>query len=422
MTFPGLLTPWYDFRDLSNAVERLLSWLNDVGPDWLVYVVSALIGGTGIFIFVAVTAIWNSWIERRVVGRMQSRLGPNRAGIWGLLQPIADMVKLMQKEALLPAASDPLVFLLPPILVFVPAMLVWAVFPFGEGMTLVDLNVGVLYIIAVTSLTTIVLFMAGWSSNNKYSLLGAMRVIAVLLSYEIPLVLALLGAVLFAGTMSLGGIVAWQQDMRIWIFLLQPLAFAIYFICATAEINRTPTDIAEAESEIVAGFHTEYSGMQFGLFYAVELVNAMAVAAIASTIFFGGWWLFGLDRWIPGWIIFIGKIYALYFVLIWLRGTLPRLRVDQLMAFAWKFLLPLALVNIMLAALEVLLWLEYDLSAGLVLPVFSVVNLGLAAVLVVGWARLLAPRFGRLPSRARLVPDIAVAASGATAFGGGDST
>jgi NADH-quinone oxidoreductase subunit H len=415
VTLPGPLAPWYDFRDLSNAVERLLSWLNDIGPNWLVWVVSALIGGTGIFLFVAVTAIWNSWIERRVVGRMQSRLGPNRAGIWGLLQPLADMLKLMQKESLFPRAGDPVVFLLPPILVFVPAMLVWAVFPFGEGMTFVDLDVGVLYILAVTSATTIILFMAGWSSNNKYSLLGAMRVIAVLLSYEIPMVMALLGVVLFAGTMSLSGIVAWQQDMRIWLFLLQPLAFVVYFICATAEINRTPTDIAEAESEIVAGFHTEYSGMQFGLFYAVELVNAMAVAAIASTLFFGGWWLFGLDRWIPGWMIFVGKIYAIYFVLIWMRGTLPRLRVDQLMAFAWKFLLPLSLVNIMLAALEVLLWVEYDLSAGLVLPVFSIVNLSLAALLAIGWARLLAPRFGRLPSRARLVPDISVPASGAVA-------
>ncbi len=415
MTFPRPLAPWYDFRDLSNAMERLLSWLNDIGPDWLAWVVSAVIGGTGVFLFVAVTAVWNSWIERRVVGRIQSRLGPNRAGPWGLLQPIADMLKLMQKEALLPRAGDPLVFLVAPILVFVPAILAWAVFPFGEGMTFVDLNVGVLFIIAVTSVATLVLFMAGWSSNNKYSLLGAMRVIAMLLSYEVPMVLALLGAVLFAGTMSLSGIVAWQQDMRIWIFLVQPLGFAVYFICATAEINRTPTDIGEAESEIVAGFHTEYSGMQFGLFYAVELVNAMAVAAIASTLYLGGWWLFGLDRWIPGWIIFIGKVYAVYFVLIWMRGTLPRLRIDQLMAFAWKFLLPLALVNIMLGALEVLLWVEYDLSAGLVLPVFSIVNLGLAAVLIIGWARLMAPRFGRLPSRARLVPDISVAAAGTTA-------
>jgi NADH-quinone oxidoreductase subunit H len=418
VTLPGPLASWYDFRDLSNAVERLLSWLEDIGPHWLVYVVSAVIGCTAIFLFVAATAIANIWVERRVVARIQVRRGPNRAGPWGLLQPIADMTKLMQKEALIPRASDPVVFMLAPILVFAPALLVWGVFPFGKGMTLVDLDVGVLYIIAITSVTTIVLFMAGWSSNNKYSLLGAMRVIAMLLSYEIPLVLALLGVVLFAGTMSLNGIVAWQQDMRVWLFLLQPLAFVVYFICATAEINRTPTDIAEAESEIVAGYHTEYSGITFGLFYAVELVNAMAVGAIAATLFFGGWWLFGLDRWIPGWLIFVGKIYFFYGLLIWLRGTLPRLRIDQLMAFAWKFLLPLALVNLMLGALEVLLWVEYDLSAGLVLPIFSIVNLGLAAVLIAGWMRLMAFPFHRLPSRARLVHDIPVVAPGAPAGGG----
>lgn len=417
MTAPTLLADWYDFRDLSNAIERLLRWLQDVGPNWLVYVVSALIGATAIFLFVAATAIANIWIERRAVARIQVRRGPNRLGPWGLLQPIADMTKLMQKEALIPKAGDPIVFLLAPILVFAPALLVWGVFPFGKGMTFVDLDVGVLYIIAVTSVTTIVLFMAGWSSNNKYSLLSAMRVIAMLLSYEIPLVLALLGAVLFAGTMSLSGIVAWQQDMRVWLVLLQPLAFAVYFICATAEINRTPTDIAEAESEIVAGYHTEYSGIQFGLFYAVELVNAMAVASIIATLFFGGWWLFGLDRWIPGWLIFIGKMYFFYALLIWLRGTLPRLRIDQLMAFAWKFLLPLALVNVMLGALEVLLWVEYDLSAGLVLPIFSAVNLSLAVVLVFGWMRLVALPFQRLPSRARLVPDIAMPAPGAPAGG-----
>jgi NADH-quinone oxidoreductase subunit H len=419
MSLPVLLAPWYDFRDLSNAIERLLRWLSDIGPNWLVYVVSAVIGGTAIFLFVAATAVANIWVERRVVARIQVRRGPNRAGPWGLLQPIADMTKLMQKEALLPRAGDPVVFLLAPILAFGPALLVWGVFPFGKGMTFVDLNVGVLYIIAVTSVTTIVLFMAGWSSNNKYSLLGAIRVIAMLLSYEIPLVLALLGAVLFAGTMSLSGIVAWQQDMRIWLFLVQPLAFIIYFVCATAEINRTPTDIAEAESEIVAGYHTEYSGIQFGLFYAVELVNAMALGSIAATLFFGGWWLFGLDRWIPGWIIFVTKIYLIYFLLIWLRGTLPRLRIDQLMAFAWKFLLPLALVNLMLGALEVLLWVEYDLSAGLVLPLFSAVNLSLAVLLIVGWMRLMAFPFHRLPSRARLVHDISVIAPGAPASAGG---
>ena len=405
-----LLAPWYDFRDLSNAVERLLSWLDGVGPHWLVYVVSAVIGGVAIMTLVAVTAIANIWVERRVVGRMQVRRGPNRAGPFGLLQPVADVIKLLQKEALTPRAGDPIVFTLAPILVFVPAILIWGVFPFGPGMTFTDLNVGVLYIIGITSTATIIVFMAGYSSNNKYSLLGAMRVIAMLVSYEIPMVLALLGAVLFAGTMSLTGLVQWQSDLRVWMVFLQPLGALIYLISATAEINRTPADIAEAESEIVAGYHTEYSGMKFGLFYAVELANSLAVCAVLTSLFFGGWWLFGLDRWIPGWLVFITKMYLLYFLLIWVRGTLPRLRIDQLMAFAWKFLLPLSLANVFLAALEVLIWVEYDVSAGIVLPVFSVVNVAMSVGLLVAWTRLMAFRFERLPKRPRLYRELPVQA------------
>ncbi len=401
---------WYDFRDLSHAIARLLSWLDDVGPDWLVYVVSALIGGVAILTFVAVTAIINIWVERRAVGRIQVRRGPNRAGPFGLLQPVADVIKLVQKEALTPQVSSSLVFTMAPVLVWVPALLIWGVFPFAPGMTFIDLNVGILYIVAVTSTATLVVFMAGWASNNKYSLLGAMRVIAMLVSYEVPMVLALLGAVIFAGTMSLTGLVQWQSDLRVWLIFLQPLGAVIYLISATAEVNRTPADIAEAESEIIAGYHTEYSGMRFGLFYAVELANSLAVGAILASLFFGGWWLFGLDQWIPAWLVFIAKVYLLYFVLIWLRGTLPRLRIDQLMAFAWKFLLPLALANVFLAALEVLIWVEYEVSAGIVLPVFAVVNVAMSAALVVAWTRLMGFRFERMPRRPRLYRELPVVA------------
>jgi NADH-quinone oxidoreductase subunit H len=407
----ALLAAWYDIRDLSNAVERLLEWVGDWGPNWLVYVLSALIGGAAIFMFVVLAALVNGWLERRAIGRIQVRLGPNRVGPFGLFQPIADTLKLMLKEPLFPRRWDRVLFIIAPIAVYVPAVLVYAVFPFGEGMTFVDLNVGVIYILAVSSLTVIAVFMAGWASNNKFSLLSAMRVIAMMVSYEVPMVLSLLGVVLFAGTMSLGGIVSWQQDHRIWLFLLQPLAALIYLICGTAELNRSPLDIGEAESEIVAGYHTEYSGMRFGLFYAVDLINAVAVSAIIATLFFGGWWLLGLDRWIPGWMIFVGKTYVVYMLLVWMRGTLPRLRIDQLLAFAWKFLLPLALVNVLLAALEILIWVEYEVSAGVVLPVFTVVNLSLAVALVVGWTRLMAFRFERLPKRAVLVRDVGVAAS-----------
>jgi len=406
-----LLAAWYDIRDLSNAVTHLLEWVGDWGTSWLVYVLSAVIGGAAIFGFAAAGALINSWIERRAIGRFQARLGPNRVGPFGLLQPFADVLKLMLKEPLFPRLLERWLFVLAPIVVFIPAVMVFGVFPFGPGMTFVDLNVGVVYVLAISSLGVIAVFMAGWSSANKFSLISAMRVVAMLVSYEVPMVLALLGVVVFAGTMSLSGIVVWQQQYHVWIIVLQPLAAAIYLIAGTTELNRTPTDIAEAESELVAGYHTEYSGMRFALFYAVELVNALAVSAVAASLFLGGWWLFGLDRWLPGWLIFIGKVYAVYGLLIWLRGTLPRLRIDQLLAFAWKFLLPLAMANVIVTAFEVVIWVEYDLSAGVVLPLFAIVNVALAAVLIGGWAKLMSYRFERLPKRALLVHDIAVPAT-----------
>jgi NADH-quinone oxidoreductase subunit H len=208
------------------------------------------------------------------------------------------------------------------------------------------------------------------------------------ISYEIPMVLALLGAVLFAGTMNLNGIVEWQRSHGTLLFLLQPLAAVIYFISASAELNRTPVDIAEAESELGAGYHTEYSGMRFGLFYAVELANGLAVSGIFATLFLGGWWLFGLESLIPNWIIFLAKMFLVYMVLVWTRGTLPRLRVDQLLSFAWKFLLPLGLVNIFLVAGEVLIWQQSGASAGILFPIFVVVNWILAAMLVVAYGKI----------------------------------
>lgn len=400
---------WYDVRDLSNPVQRLIEALEDAGAsDGVIYAVAALVGCLGILVFVGVFTILDIWLERRVVGRMQSRLGPNRLGPFGLLQPVADAIKLIQKETLTPRYADSIVFSLAPIVIFIPAILSFAVLPWAPKMVLADLNVGVLYLLALGSTTTLVVFMAGYASNNKYALLGSMRVIAMLISYEIPGVLALVGVVLFAGTMSLSGIVAFQDTYWSWLIFFQPLAFLIYLIGSTAELNRTPADIAEAESEIIAGYHIEYSGMKFGLFYAVELVNSMAVAGIVATLFFGGWWTFGLDEWVPGWMIFIGKLYAIYFVLIWLRGTLPRFRIDQLMGFAWKFLIPLSLVNIFLGGLEVLIWEEYGLSAGVVLPIFAVVNFALAGLLIFAFTHVMTRDYERLPKRPRLVRDIGV--------------
>jgi NADH-quinone oxidoreductase subunit H len=391
--------------DLGNAVNALLNWIGSWGPNWLVYIVAGLIGAAAIGAFLGVAMLALIWVERRAIARLQIRLGPNRLGPFGLLQPVADAVKLMQKEGLRPTNADKLLFLLPPVLIFIPVVLAFGVIPFGAEMAVANLNVGVLFIISVGSTTSILVFVAGWSSNNKYSLLGAMRVIAMAISYEIPMVLALLGAVLFTGTMNLNGIVAWQRDHSTLLVFLQPLALLIYFISASAELNRTPVDIAEAESELGGGYHTEYSGMRFGLFYAVELASGLAVSAIIATLFLGGWWLYGLEHWIPDWLIFLGKMFLVYMLLVWTRGTLPRLRIDQLLGFAWKFLLPLAIVNVFLVGLEVLVWEQSGASAGVLFPIFVAVNWVLAAVLIVAYAKIFEGKINA-PSTVRVVYDL----------------
>ncbi len=404
-----VLARWYDFRDLGNGVARLIDALRDAGvPNGVIYVVAALLGCIGILLFVGLTSLANIWIERRLIGRMQIRRGPNRLGPFGLLQPVADAIKLMQKEALTPDKADSIVYTLAPVVIFLPAMLAFAVLPFGQKMVLADLNVGVLYLLALGSTTTMMIFMAGYASNNKYALLGSMRVIAMLISYEIPSVLALLGVVTFAGTMSLSGIVDFQREQHSWLIFFQPLALLIFLLGSAVELNRSPADIAEAESEIVAGYHIEYSGMKFGLFYAAEYVNVMALSGVIATLFLGGWWTFGLNEFVPGWLLFIGKLYSVYFILIWWRGTLPRFRIDQLMAFAWKFLIPLGLANILLVAFEVLIWTEYDVSAAIILPISAVANFALAGALLFAGGRMLGRQYERLPKRPRLVSNIDV--------------
>jgi NADH-quinone oxidoreductase subunit H len=400
---------WFDIRDLSNLSRKIEELISDAGgPDWLIYVVSGLLGAIGIVSFIGGVAVINIWVERRVVGRMQSRLGPNRLGPFGLLQPVADAIKLMQKEVLQPATASGLIFTLAPIMFTVPGIWLMAVLPWGRNMTLAGLDSGVLFLLAASSLGALAVFMAGYSSNNKYALFGSMRVIAMLVSYEIPIVMALLGVVLFTGTMDLGGIVLFQEKYRVFIVMLQPLPFFIYFISVSAELNRTPADIAEAESEIVGGYHTEYSGMKFGLFYAAELINAVVVSAIISTLFLGGWWMYKLDELVPGWMIYIGKIYGVYFLFVWTRGTLPRFRIDQLLAFAWKWMTPMAILNLVLVAAEVLIWQESGWSAGVLLPAYIIINNALAVVTIYGFMTLLAPKFQRFPTRLRFYPTIDV--------------
>lgn len=296
-----------------------------------------------LLIFIAISAMFLIWWERKVSAHIQSRLGPMRVGWHGWLQPIADVIKLLLKENIVAHETDKISFWLAPIIVFVASFLPFVVIPFGKNLIPQDLNLGLLYILAITSVGVIGIFMAGWGSGNKYSLLGGMRTAAQIISYEVPLVLSILGIVMITGTLSMVKIVEAQKGM--WFIVYQPVAFVIYLISAIAEVNRAPFDIPEAESELVAGFHTEYSGMKFAMFFLAEYTNMFTVSAIATTLFLGGW----LGPFFPGPIWFLIKVYFLIFVMMWLRWTFPRLRVDQLMGFAWKFLLPLAFLNILVS-------------------------------------------------------------------------
>ncbi|MBI4285423.1 MAG: NADH-quinone oxidoreductase subunit NuoH [Chloroflexi bacterium] len=348
--------------------------LPQVPPDWP----GGFWGHWGTFVgiilvFVLTLVMGFIWVERRGIARFQARVGPNRVGPFGLLQPVADAIKVLLKEDIIPASGDKVVHWLAPVVAFVPVLLIFAVVPFWDGALLADLNIGILYVVAVSSLTTIGIFMAGWGSNNKYSLLGAMRAIAQVVSYEIPLVLSLVAVVLLAGSLSLNDIVRAQN---IPFILLQPLGFFIFFLAACAEINRTPFDLLEAESEIVAGFHTEYSGMKFALFYLVEYAEAVAISAIIATLFLSGW----RGPLLPPFLWFLLKVFAVFFLIFWVRSTIPRLRVDQVMAFAWKFLLPLAFLNLLITGVQVIVW-----QGVLPWPVIFV-NLAIMVVLIVGWS------------------------------------
>ncbi len=329
------------YRLLYDAAGTLL-------PCWLAYLAAGLV-----IIFILVNGVLLgaaviTWTERRLLGRFQNRVGPNRWGPFGLLQPIADLFKLLTKEDLTPAGADRIVFALVPIAMVAPLILMTAVIPFAQNTALASLNVGVLYLLAISSVTTIAIFMAGWSSNNRYAMFGAARAVAVLISYEVPVVLSLLGVVMVAGSMSLGQVV---EAQALPFLLVQPLAFFVFLAGMSAELNRTPFDVAEAESEIIAGYHTEYSGIKFALIQAAEFGGVVVVSAIVATLFLGGW-SGPLSEYL-GWLWFLLKTGVVVFLFIWIRATYPRLRIDQIMAFSWKFLLPLSLINLLAVSLEV---------------------------------------------------------------------
>jgi NADH-quinone oxidoreductase subunit H len=293
-------------------------------------------------------------LERKGLGRIQNRYGPNRAGIYGILQPMADGIKSLTKEDIVPLTADHLVHLLAPLLLVIASFLVYAVLPIGRNMVIVNLNAGLLFFFAVGSMVELSVFMAGWSSRSKYSLLGAMRAIAQMISYEVPLVLASVVVIMASGSLSTVTIVNMQASYTgIWphwyVFTPWGIAgFILFMIAATAESNRSPFDLPEGESEIIAGYYIEYSGFKFALFFLGEYLGMFATSAMAITLFLGGWAApFSFLTWIPSYIWFFAKLLALIFVFIWIRGTLPRLRMDQLMNFAWKFMLPMSLINIL---------------------------------------------------------------------------
>jgi len=345
---------------------------------WLVFTVI-------IIVFVLALVMGYIYIERRGMARMQARLGPNRAGPFGLLQPVADAIKVLLKEDIVPDKADKIVHWLAPIVAFAPTLMIFTVVPFQDGVLLADLNIGILYVVAISSVSTVGVFMAGWGSNNKYSLLGAMRNVAAVVSYEIPVVLAIIGVVLIAGSLSLNQIVLAQN---IPFILLQPLGFLIFFIGGCAEINRSPFDLMEADSELVAGFHIEYSGMKFALFYLAEYAEALVISAIIATLFLGGW----RGPVLPPWLWLVIKVIAVFFVMVWTRTTFPRVRIDQLMALAWKFLLPLALINLIITAIEVLAFPEVKALP----PIMILVNIAIMAVLVLLWSRFFKLGWGRV--------------------------
>jgi len=336
-----------------------------------------LVGFFGVFPGIVAYMVW---AERKVAARFQDRIGPNRVGPLGLLQPIADAIKLLTKESIVPRSADQFVHILAPVVILVSAFLVLAVIPFGAGLAPVNLPSGIVYLVAVSSLSPIGIFLAGWSSRNKYSLLGAMRAVAQLVSYEIPQVLSTIPVVLWAGSLSL--VTIFDRQLELGWFILSPpglLAFVIFLVSSLAEVNRTPFDLPEAESEIIAGYHTEYSGMRFGLFFLAEYMSVFGVSCLGTALFLGGGSVvpfppyseFPMSILGPTWFshalvnaillgVFSAKVAGFVFLMFWVRVTLPRMRVDRLMNFAWKFMVPLSIANVMAAAL----WFELVLRPG----------------------------------------------------------
>ena len=348
----------YDFSQLTSSIDTTLnSWMSPA----LVVATEMVLVGLIFLIFYALLGLFLVYLERKVCAVIQNRYGPNRVGPFGLFQTIADLIKLLMKELIPIRKSDKFLFNLAPFIVIIASFMAIAAMPFAKGLQAIDLNVGVFYVMAVSSLGVVGILLAGWSSNSKYSLIGAMRSGAQIVSYELSVGLSLLAIVVFSGTMQLSGIVESQADGW-WIFkghIPAFIAFVIFLIASTAEINRGPFDLAEAESELTAGFHTEYSGIKFAFFFLAEYINMFIVAALGATVFLGGWMPFHIGSWeafnhvmdfIPSMVWFFLKTFFIIYIIMWFKWTFPRLRIDQLLTLEWKYLMPLSLINIVLVA------------------------------------------------------------------------
>ena len=352
--------------NFSNIAGSIQNWLNQTfSPTWSL-IMQMLIAGIAVISLFAILGLVLVLMERKVSAWMQIRLGPNRVGPKGILQTLADTLKLLVKEGLTPAGADKMLFNLAPVLALVVGMLLMAPIAFAKDFQLWNLNIGVLYVSAVSSIMVISILMAGWASNNKYSLMGAMRSGAQIVSYELSAGLSILTIVVLCGSLNIADIIYSQADGW-WIFkghIPAIISFVIFIIAVTAETNRAPFDLAEAESELTAGFHTEYSGMKFALFFLAEYVNVFIVCAIGATLFLGGWMPFHIGHWesfnhvmdyIPSSIWFFGKTFFLIFLIMWFRWTFPRLRIDQLLNLEWKYLLPISMFNLLLVTVIAIL-------------------------------------------------------------------
>ncbi len=372
-----------DFRSVYGFFDGFLP----ESMDWVAFAIAA-----SALAFIVINALMLStalytWFERRVLGRFQNRLGPNRWGPFGILQPIADLVKLITKEDTTPEEADRWVMTLAPLALVVPTLIVAAVIPFGPDSFLGRLNIGILFVLGVTSVNTIAIFMAGWGSANKYAMLGAMRGVAMLVSYEVPMALGVVGVLILSGSLALFDIV---EAQTIPFLLVQPLGFLIFVAAASAEMSRTPFDQIEAESELGSGYNTEYSGIKFALLFLAEFMAPIITALVITTLFLGG--TRGFDP-IPGQVWFILKTFAVIFALLWVRATWPRLRVDQIMGFAWKGLFALSLLNIFVVAVEVVILQDEagSLSASS-LWIMAAINWAIAIAAIAATARILGQR------------------------------